>query len=344
MRLCPPYVKSPSTSPDEKPSRVIVVRSSGWGFWLTLTAFASLLLGGATGLVFTALYARTSAERRQALAQQSRAAPAASRPPPEYPSFPALDNLGESPGVYLRYRLANYSAAGWSLLPLVVFSLVWSVLTIVMTVVAMDGLLAGTPNWLLITVTVVAVGICLWSFHVTARRLIVATMIGPTMVEISDHPVRPGSHLQLYVGQIGSLRLSRFEVLLCCEEVATFRQGTDIRTERATVHRETVFQVEDFRIAPGKPFEREIDVPVPAQVMHSFKSANNSVSWSLVVVGEVVGWTSFRRTFPLVVAPVVLAAMTKTSRRRRVVAAPLAGRGNRQASALEPVVGAPPRA
>ena len=47
----------------------------------------------------------------------------------------------------------------------------------------------------------------------------------------------------------------------------------------------------------------ECDFSVPPGGMHSFKSENNEVRWSLEVKGDVVGWPDFKRAFPVIVYP-----------------------------------------
>jgi hypothetical protein len=93
------------------------------------------------------------------------------------------------------------------------------------------------------------------------------------------------------------------ELLLVCEEEATFRQGTDIRTERCCVFRETVFSEEQFRIEPSKAFERECELRVPERVMHSFRAKHNAVHWMLVARGQAQSWPAFERSFPVVIYP-----------------------------------------
>ena len=37
--------------------------------------------------------------------------------------------------------------------------------------------------------------------------------------------------------------------------------------------------------------------------MHSFKSDNNELNWSLVVDGKVAGWPDYQRSFPVIIYP-----------------------------------------
>jgi len=99
------------------------------------------------------------------------------------------------------------------------------------------------------------------------------------------------------------LHVQSFELRLVCEEETTFRQGTDIRTERCCVFSETVFAESDFEIKPNRAFEHECDLRVPRNVMHSFRANHNAVQWMLVVRGRVKSWPEFTRSFPVIVYP-----------------------------------------
>jgi len=99
-------------------------------------------------------------------------------------------------------------------------------------------------------------------------------------------------------GTIQSLTLS-----LELEEQATFRQGTDTRTEHSVVWRQPVAAFHDVSAAPHARFEARAVVEIPSDSMHSFTSAHNAVRWRLVVRGTPERWPAFSRIFPVVVFP-----------------------------------------
>jgi hypothetical protein len=90
---------------------------------------------------------------------------------------------------------------------------------------------------------------------------------------------------------------------LVCQEEATYRQGTDIRTETRIVHEQRIFQGESIRIDPGAPLELRETLRVPEDAMHSFQSSYNAVHWTLVVKGQPESWPAFERSFPVIVHP-----------------------------------------
>lgn len=181
--------------------------------------------------------------------------------------------------------------------------LFWNGIVSVFVVIAISGHLEGDPEWFLtlFIIPFVLVGIALIVFFI--RQMLVTTGIGPTQVEISDHPLHPGEPCRLFVSQSGRLQINSLEVLLVCEEEATYRQGTDTRTETREVHRQEVFRREGSEVRRGLPFETECALKVPEGAMHSFKADHNRIKWKVVVQGDVAGWPDYKRSFPVIIRP-----------------------------------------
>ena len=173
----------------------------------------------------------------------------------------------------------------------------------VQALVAFRSHLSARPDWFLTLFVLPFVGIGIWATYYFVQQLLLHTGIGLTTVEISDHPLRPGGTYQLFVSQAGRLNVKSFELFLVCEEEATYRQGTDIRTERCRVYCESVFRQVDFRIDPSKAFEFSCSLRVPAHAMHSFQAKQNAVQWMLLAQGHATSWPVFQRCFPVVVCP-----------------------------------------
>jgi hypothetical protein len=183
----------------------------------------------------------------------------------------------------------------------------WNGAVSVFVVMAGRSFLAGTPDWLMtfFIVPFVVVGVAL--VVVFARLLRHTAGIGPTLVEISDHPLLPGNAYRLFFSQSGNLTLKSLAVSLICEEEAVFRQGTNARTESREVFRQSLYAGASAVIRPGEPLEAECALPIPAEAMHSFRASHNQVQWKLIVGGEIVGWQGFERSFPVVVRPLPIA-------------------------------------
>ncbi len=147
----------------------------------------------------------------------------------------------------------------------------------------------------------VAIGVGLIVYF--ARHLMIATGVGATWVEVAHHPLTPGRKVDAFLSQAGRLTMNSLELWLACDEKATYRQGTDTRTETRRVFEQRSFVRENIEIQQGLPFESRCQIEIPAGAMHSFQSKHNEVTWKLIVKGSVQGWPDFERVFQIVVAP-----------------------------------------
>jgi hypothetical protein len=227
-----------------------------------------------------------------------------------FPFVPHDSNLTNSPGTRLKYRLPIDLSRGWRLLLILAACVFWNSIVAVFAVIAINSHVARRPEWLLtlFVLPFAAVGLAIIYFFV--RELLVVTAVGPTQLEISDHPLRPGGSYRVYISQGGRLTINSLELSLVCDEVATYRQGTDTRTELARVFSQSLLARQRVELLPQAAFEEQLDVAIPSECMHSFKAAHNEVRWRLLVRGDVAGWPPFERSFPVVVVP-LLAGIAK---------------------------------
>jgi len=181
--------------------------------------------------------------------------------------------------------------------------MLWNAVVLVLAVSAGLDLLSGKTDWLLFMVLVPFAAVGVGGIVVFVWTFLLATAVGPTQFEISDHPLAPGGSYDVLLGQAGTGRFRTLEVFLEVEELATFRQGTDTRTERLVVWRERVKEWHDVELTPGGRFESRFMIDIPADAMHSFASAHNSVHWRIVLRGLSESRPAFTRIFPLVVFP-----------------------------------------
>jgi hypothetical protein len=310
----------------------------GVGRWLGILVMASFVIIGGGGLIWAVLRIGTSAERRGALARQASeidlVQDAAPRPK-HLPAIPSYEGLTNSPGVELAYRLPPSQSPGWRLMATTIFAWSWLAVGGVLGVWAISSHVAGRPEWFLTVFLLPFLAVGVWSIRYWLRQIWIDTGMGLTTVEISDCPLVPGREYQVVLAQQGHIRVKSLELWLVCEEEATYRQGTDIRTEVRRVVEERLSSHRDFQIEPALPFQTEVAVAIPATAMHSFHSPHNSVSWKLVVRGEVAHWPKFERGFPIVVYPgeatqrVEVSANVARVARRQPVAEPQAATGAR---------------
>ena len=279
----------------------------GVGRWLLILVMASFVIMGGGGLIWTVLRVGTSAERRGAMARQAADMDlvTGSGPPRprNYPTVPSFAGLTNSPGIELAYRLPPAESPGWRLLATTIFALLWNGVACVLLVWAVRSHVAFQPEWFLTIVLAPFLAVGVWSIRYLLELIWIHTGMGLTTVEISDHPLVPGREYQVVLAQHGHIMVKSLELLLVCEEEATYRQGTDIRTEVRRVFERRLSMHSDFRIEPVEPFQTTVALPIPATAMHSFHAQHNSVTWKLIVRGEVEHWPPFERGFAIVVYP-----------------------------------------
>lgn len=288
------------------PEIAVLVRGYRWWIWPVLFVPLSLMAIGAGGLLLAWLHWGKSVERRAALAQkvqESELLGGNGRGGRAYPYVPQMAGITDSPGTHLRFRLPIEVSPAWSLFFVFAACVLWNGIVGVFAAVAVGGHLKGDPDWLLTLFLVPFALVGLLLVAVLIRQFLVTTGVGPTLVEISEHPLRPGASYRLFVSQAGRLRINRLEVSLVCEEEATFTCGTDRRTENREVFSQRLLSRERFEVFRGMPFEAELEFTVPAAAMHSFKAEHNSICWKVVVSADVAGWPDYRRSFPVVVLP-----------------------------------------
>ncbi|MCC7086579.1 MAG: DUF3592 domain-containing protein [Pirellulales bacterium] len=287
------------------PDRAVLVRGYSWWFWLLVLAPAGFMLIGGGRLIYALWQWGKSPEHRAVQGRPGRLELLNELDIRSklLPSVPRDDNITNSPGTHLKYRLPIEGSHGWRLFAATMTSLLWNGIVSLFIVIAIRNHLRGTPDWWLdlFIVPFFATGGFLTYFFV--RELLIATGVGPTQIELSDHPLVPARDYEVYISQAGHLTMNRFELSLECEESATYRLGTDARTERRRVFHRAIFEQRNFEVRPGTPYEAHCRFDAPSGAMHSFKSDHNEVQWKLVVRGDAAGWPDFERSFPVVVLP-----------------------------------------
>jgi hypothetical protein len=289
-----------------QPEVVVLVRGYRWWVWPVLALPLLFVLFGAGGVLFSLLRWNTSAERRAIISRRAAGRELLAgngHAATEFPTVPEGSDITNSPGTMLRYRLPIGTSPGWALFGILLACLGWNGVVGVFLMWVVNGHLSGDPDWILTVFLApfVLVGILL--IAVLIRQLLLATALGPTQVELSDHPLHPGGRYEVFISQPGRLPLDELQVQLHCEERATYREGTNTRTEARGVYAERLYRGERLTVGRATPFQARCEFVVPVGAMHSFRSEHNSVTWRLVVEGRVAGWPKYRRDYPVIVYP-----------------------------------------
>jgi hypothetical protein len=288
------------------PSQVVLVRGYSWWIYLALFVPAAFIVIGAGGLIYNFLRWGKSAERCAAFTRRVQdrdlfgASDSTQR---DYQNVPQRSDITNSPGTKLLYRLPIETSPGWALFGAFLGCVIWNGIVTVIVFVVIRGHIANDPDWILTFFTIPFVLVGIFLIYLFFRQLLVTAAIGPTLLEISDHPLHPGGEYQVFLSQSGRLKVNNLCLSLVCSEEATYRQGTNTRTEMRQVYRQEIFRREKFDIPPGIPFETNQAFTMPEGAMHSFKAPHNAVDWTLLVEGDIANWPNFKRAFSVVLYP-----------------------------------------
>lgn len=278
---------------------------TGWSFYFVILVLSSFVLVGGVGLAYTFFRTGNSAERRAVLVQETALLPAIETEVEDenpLPGVPEDDPLTDSPGITLAYRLPMTDDPTWRVIPAAAFCVLWNLTVAVLLI----RYFSDPVDWLFRFVVLAFVAIGAASILFLVREIGLAAGLGPTVLEISDHPLLPGRRYEFFFSQGGRYNVEKMEVVLACDEEATYSHGTDIRTDSQRVFEQPVFSAEDFAIDPASPLEHHGELVVPVDAMHSFQSNHNMVQWKLVVRGSLPGWPEWERSFPVLVYPRVI--------------------------------------
>jgi hypothetical protein len=288
------------------PQTVVLARGYSISAWLMPLLPAAFIFLGGGGLIFAILTWGKSTERIAATTPSTSGLdlilPATTGSSPTFPTVPDFQDLNDSPGTFLRYRLTPGSS-DWTTAAMGVMCVLWNVALVVFGRMAVLSFQRGERDWWLVVFVVLLFAVGIFSLVLFLRRLLITTSVGPTLVEISAHPLVPGGAYEVYVSQAGRVAVAKLSVSLVCEEVAVYRQGTNTRKTTRRVFAQPLVTRESFKIGQGVPFEARTRLQIPHDAMHSFTSAHNRIDWKLVVAAEVARWPDFERGFPVVIRP-----------------------------------------
>ena len=279
---------------------------STWVLIVQLVIAIALLVLGSHRIAMMFIKVGFSVERRRAIVPQI-ADPDQTRPNVraeiKLPTVPlAIDAISHT-GQSLKYRLVSSQS---SVVPLTIMgsiSVAFVSVAAVVAVLAIHSIGTARFDWVAIVLFAAFLPASIWSIYHFVFRFLMLTGIGPTRLEISDLPLVAGRDYQVAISQPGRLRFKSVMVFLECFEKTTFRQGTDIRDEVRVVSNDLLFRKRGVDVVPGSPFRSEFALELAPDIMHSFRSPSNQISWRLIVEIQARKWPTIRKTFPIVIIP-----------------------------------------
>jgi hypothetical protein len=236
-------------------------------------------------------------------ARRDQAGAIASPAEVEYPTVPSVSYV---PGTELAARLTPELAAGCGVTMLLVVVLVCSGTITSLAAYAIGQVgkhqwdaagIAGFFVLFLGVLWVVVTGIFIKDWRLWR--------LGHPVVEVSAVPLYCGEEAGLHVTLPGPARLRRLRIVVLCEEVASYTEGTTTRKETRRVQEAELARQEEVSIERWAPFRLRTSFRVPLGTMHSFKAEHNEVRWLVRVEGEAERLIPLKFTYdyPLPVLP-----------------------------------------
>jgi hypothetical protein len=290
------------------PAYVVVVRDLNYWSWLLLLVPMAVVAFGGYKLILTFTSASGSVEWRARRASGAtgdgvhRGRGAARRKADAFPGIPSVEDLINSPGTHLAFRLPSDGTGSWRTGGLAAMAVFFGIVLVVLvsSALASGGRASRRLADIGLVIPLVAVQVVL-SRH-AIKQWLRSSSSGSSRIEVSDHPFYPGETYQIMLVQTGKMKVRRLEVQLICQEEATYSPGTDTRIAREAVYRDVLWRRDFLEIRLGAALEAAFDLQMPHGAMHSFVAAHNRVDWFILVrIRTAAG--RFERRFPVCVYP-----------------------------------------
>jgi hypothetical protein len=280
----------------EQPHEAVIERSRvrDWGYGLIPLVFVLVGAGG----VWFALFGqrKKSASGLHAEAPVTPYAHAAFRRAEARLSDP--DEALSDAGGPVELKPAE-SRAG-RLIGVAFFALFWNgIVSVFLFNVVGDALRGSGISWVFVLFLIPFVGIGLFLLGLVARHAMALANPVPRLT-VNRRVLCPGDTLELdwrFDGAAG--RLTQVRLFLEGREEATYRRGTDTKTDRAVFATHEIAQAAG--LGAGAPSRAKLRLP--ERLMHSFKADNNRIVWSLRVQGTVARWPDVEEAFELSIRP-----------------------------------------
>ena len=289
----------------EAPDQVVMMRGWHWENFFALTIPVSLIFMGLGMMLHALTVPRIGGSKELAAVQTLTRNRLENDQVPEekFPFIPSVGDIMDSPGIRLPYRLPMIDSPAWTLGVLAAVTLTWNAGCVIFLTIIACSFLQTFADWLLFFYLFPFLGVGPWLFVHTFVEFRNATMVGPTIAEISSFPLIPGQQVRVFLSQGGERPLQWLNVVLICEEEAVFTHGTNTRREKLRIYQRLIFGEERVDITPDCAFDVEFPLEIPNEAMHSFISPHNQINWRLIVQGKVGKFPMFERVFPLIVYP-----------------------------------------
>jgi len=189
------------------------------------------------------------------------------------------------------------------LVGVILFAVIWNGIVSIMVVRGIGSLRQGHFQWGMMLFSIPFVLVGLGALLGVVYQFLAVFNPRPTL-ELSSSTIPLGGAAELGWSFIGRTdRINEFTVTLRGCEQATYRRGTDTRTDTHTFYEMELYKTSDpTNIATG-----QVGLVLPQETMHSFEADNNKILWSLNIRGDIHRWPDVKEAFPITVVPAPVA-------------------------------------
>ncbi len=277
----------------DNPDRVFLKKEHFiWG-WIFLIIPIVLISFGGVGLVCKICRWSTSEEyKANGLQRKSR-----------YPTVPNSQVINESPGIRLAFRLPIGLFPTFQFALVLLLALIWNIMAWAIFIYLISTCTCWGDSLNAILFCLIFGGAGLMFFPWIGSLFKNTFAIGPTIVEISDHPIIPTRKHRLTLIQNGRIKARSYEISITCEEVARYTQGTDTITNRREVFRQLLFLRKNMELKTDQTLNEDFFLRLPCGAMHSLRTEHNEICWKLVIEIVVDDYSILRRECPVIILP-----------------------------------------
>jgi hypothetical protein len=267
--------------PDD-PSRAVLSRDFSLSY---LVGLFPLIFVGA-GLLVMRVGAAARAKKRSAISRSSEPAAVAEILPAAVPS---------SGPTVLKPKVSPWAKA----IGMLVVAAFWNGIVSVFLLQLIESFRSGSPEWFLAVFLLPFVAVGLFMIGMIGYFVLQTTNPRPQLL-VSNRSPRLGDRVQVEWRFAGSVkRLSDLKIILEGREEATYRRGTDTRTDR-----EVFAQLPIVDTSAQHQMQRGTNlVELPKSTMHSVAADNNKIVWEIKVAGDIPKWPDIDETFEMSVLP-----------------------------------------
>ncbi len=185
------------------------------------------------------------------------------------------------------------------LLVVIAICLFWNGIVSVFLYLVVQGFKRDQPEWFLtiFLIPFVAVGLGL----IVAIFYQLLALLNPRYrLVLQPEKLHPGTSGMINWQASGKAhRIRNLTVKLTGREEATYRVGTNTRTDKNTFFEMELLDTQDrYQIEAGS-----IGFVIPADTMHSFEADNNKIIWSLDVRGDIKFWPDVKQSYKIIISP-----------------------------------------